>query len=59
MRLTLDELHENDAVFEIDGITFVIDKYVLKKRSPIKISFETRDGMSGYVVKQTGVPNLD
>jgi len=50
LRLTLDELKDNDEVFEINGITCVIDKYVLKKVSPISISFETRDGMSGFVV---------
>ena len=50
MRLTLDELKDHDEVFEIDGITCVIDKYVLKKLSPINIGFETKDGMSGFVV---------
>jgi len=50
LRLTLDELKDSDAVFEINGITCVIDKYVLKKVSPINIGFETKDGMSGFVV---------
>jgi Fe-S cluster assembly iron-binding protein IscA len=50
LRLTLDELKDNDEVFEINGITYVVDKYLLKKLSPINISFETREGMSGFVV---------
>jgi Fe-S cluster assembly iron-binding protein IscA len=50
LRLTLDELNNNDKVFEINGITYAIDKYVLKKVNPINISFETKEGMSGFVV---------
>ncbi|BBO70114.1 hypothetical protein DSCA_40440 [Desulfosarcina alkanivorans] len=50
MRLTLDESKDNDKVFEITGITCVIDKYLLKKIAPISIDFEIRDGMSGFVV---------
>lgn len=51
MRLTLDELKPNDEVFEMNGITYVIDKFVLKKQNPISVSFETREGSSGFVVK--------
>ena len=50
MRLTLDELKDHDEVFEIDGITLVIDRYVLKKVKPIDISFEIKEGASGFVV---------
>jgi Fe-S cluster assembly iron-binding protein IscA len=49
--LTLDESkNTHDEVFEINGITYVIDKYVHKKLSLINISFETKDGKSGFVV---------
>ena len=50
MRLTLDELKDNDEVLEIDGITLVIDRYVLKKVRPIDINFKTEEGASGFVV---------
>ena len=51
MLLTLDESkNTHDEVFEINGITYVIDKYVHKKLSLINISFETKDGKSGFVV---------
>ena len=51
LRLTLDELpNKNDEVFEINGITYVIDKYVHKNLKSININFETKDGKSGFVV---------
>jgi Fe-S cluster assembly iron-binding protein IscA len=50
LRLTLDELKDHDEVFEIDGITLVIDKYVLKKLRPIDINFEIKESASGFVV---------
>jgi Fe-S cluster assembly iron-binding protein IscA len=51
LRLTLDELpNKNDEVFEINGITYAIDKYVLKKVNSVNINFETKDGKSGFVV---------
>ena len=50
MRLTLDELKDHDEIFEIDGITCVIDRYVLKKVRPIDINFEIKEGASGFVV---------
>jgi Fe-S cluster assembly iron-binding protein IscA len=56
LRLTLDELQTNiDKVFEINGITYVIDKYVLKKLGPIAISYETKEGASGFVVRGTSL----
>jgi len=53
LRLTLDELQDktnNDETFEINGVTYVIDKYVHKKVGTININFETKEGMSGFVV---------
>jgi len=51
LRLTLDESQNNlDEVFEINGITYVIDKYVHKKLKSITIHFETKEGTSGIVV---------
>jgi Fe-S cluster assembly iron-binding protein IscA len=53
LRLTLDELQDknkNDEVFEINGVTYVIDKYTHKKVGTININFETKEGMSGFVV---------
>ena len=51
LRLTLDESQNNlDEVFEINGITYVIDKYVHKNLKSITIHFETKDRRSGFVV---------
>jgi len=51
LRLTLDESQNNhDEVLEINGITYVIDKYVHKKLKSVTIHFETKDGKSGFVV---------
>ena len=53
LRLTLDELpNKHDEVFEINGITYVIDKYVHKNLNSVAIHFETKDGKSGIVVSK-------
>ena len=47
---------ELDEVFEINGITYVIDKFVHKKLNSVNIQFETKDGRSGIVVSK-GLPD--
>jgi hypothetical protein len=49
LHIYIKELKYNDNVFEINGIFQVNDKYMLEKQSPINISFEFGEGMSGFV----------
>ncbi|SHL16368.1 MULTISPECIES: hypothetical protein [Desulfatibacillum] len=37
--MALDESRENDESYEVDGLTFVVDKAFLAQASPIKIDY--------------------
>jgi iron-sulfur cluster assembly protein len=37
--MALDELKENDAVYDIDGFSYVVDKEFLESAKPIKVDF--------------------
>lgn len=39
MAMALDESRETDAVYEIDGFKYVVDKAFLEKVKPIKVDF--------------------
>ncbi len=39
MAMALDESRETDAVYEIDGFKYVVDKTFLEKVKPIKVDF--------------------
>jgi len=37
--MALDELKESDAVYDIDGFSYVVDKEFLETAKPIKVDF--------------------
>ncbi|MBF0100283.1 MAG: IscA/HesB family protein [Desulfobacterales bacterium] len=38
--MALDEIKQNDAVYEISNISYIIDKAFLAKAEPIKVDFD-------------------
>jgi iron-sulfur cluster assembly protein len=46
--LALDEQQENDVTFSDQGITFAVDKSLLKIAKPIRIDFVESPGGSGF-----------
>jgi iron-sulfur cluster assembly protein len=37
--MALDELKEDDAVYDIDGFQYIVNKEFLEKAKPIKVDF--------------------
>ena len=37
--MALDELKENDAVYDIEGFTYLVNQDFLEKAKPIKVDF--------------------
>ena len=37
--MALDESNENDEVFDIDGFSYIVNKNLLEKATPIKVDF--------------------
>ena len=37
--MALDESNENDEVFDIDGFSYIVNKHLLEKATPIKVDF--------------------
>lgn len=52
--LTLSELKDNDEVFEIGGITFVVDENLIKEICPIKIDYKVRLTERGFAIRCSG-----
>jgi Fe-S cluster assembly iron-binding protein IscA len=48
--LVLDEPHENDEVFERQGITFLVTKDLYKKAEPIAIDFAGTGPGGGFKI---------
>ncbi|MEA2014753.1 MAG: hypothetical protein U9N38_05565 [Thermodesulfobacteriota bacterium] len=48
--MSLDEVKEEDKVFEEDGITFVIDGQLFEQAKPVNIDFITTDRGSGFSI---------
>jgi len=44
LALDVDEIKDTDAVFNIDGFQFTIDKDFLREAEPIMIDYNTRSG---------------
>ena len=50
MGLVLDEPLENDAVFEKQGITFLVNKELYEKAKPIEIDFAGTGAGGGFKI---------
>ncbi|GBF32484.1 hypothetical protein DCCM_0680 [Desulfocucumis palustris] len=48
--LTLDELNDNDEVFQIGGLTFVVEKGLMKKISPVKVDYKVKFSERGFAI---------
>ncbi|SPD75317.1 conserved hypothetical protein [uncultured Desulfobacterium sp.] len=46
MALGLDDKKENDSVFKVDGVQYLIDKRLLIQVQPISVDYET----NGFIV---------
>ena len=50
MALALDESKETDNVFEINGLTYVVDKSLEEQAKGIKVDYVDQWGRSGFMV---------
>jgi len=49
--LTLSELNDDeDEIFEIGGIIFVVDKNLMKRISPVKVDYKVKLTGRGFVI---------
>jgi len=46
--MALDEPQKSDMTFDDQGITFVIDKKLLKEAKPIRLDFVSAKGQTGF-----------
>jgi iron-sulfur cluster assembly protein len=50
LALALDESKDTDQVFDIDGITYVVDKGLDEQAQDIKVDYVNQWGRSGFMV---------
>lgn len=50
MALALDESKENDNVYDINGITYLVDKALAEQAKEIKVDFVDYFGRQGFSV---------
>lgn len=48
--MTLSELNDDDEIFEVGGIMFVVDKNLIKRISPVKIDYKVKLTERGFVI---------
>lgn len=48
--MALDEPNEGDEIFEKSGVTYMIDKILLKMTQPVQVDYITSDRGSGFSV---------
>lgn len=48
--MALDEPTENDTVFQLDGISYIIDKELFNQAKPIRVDFVTTGMESGFLI---------
>jgi Fe-S cluster assembly iron-binding protein IscA len=54
--MTLDEPHEDDATFQVKGLTFLVNKHLFEQVKPVKIDFiETLSG-EGFMISHSRFP---
>jgi Fe-S cluster assembly iron-binding protein IscA len=39
--MALDQPHDSDEIFEVDGFTYLVNRQVLKEMQPITVDFKT------------------
>jgi iron-sulfur cluster assembly protein len=50
LALALDESKDNDNVFDINGITYLIDKALAEQAKEVKVDYVDHMGRSGFSV---------
>jgi Fe-S cluster assembly iron-binding protein IscA len=50
MRLVLDEPKENDDKYEVDGLTYLIDKELSTQSGDVKVDFVDNGWQQGFVL---------
>jgi Fe-S cluster assembly iron-binding protein IscA len=50
LALALDESKQTDDVYDIDGITYLIDKALGEQTKEVKVDFVNYNGRSGFSV---------
>nr|WP_052515195.1 hypothetical protein [Dethiosulfatarculus sandiegensis] len=50
MRLVLDEPKDADEKYEVDGLTYLIDKDLMEKSGNVKVDFVDNGWQQGFVL---------
>jgi iron-sulfur cluster assembly accessory protein len=50
LRLVLDEAKENDLSYQIEGLTYLIDKELSAQSGAVKVDFVDNDGQQGFML---------
>lgn len=50
MRLVLDEPKDNDEKFEVDGLTYLIDKGLGEQSGTVKVDYVDNGWQAGFVL---------
>lgn len=48
--MTLSELNDDDEIFEVGGIIFVVDKNLIKRIRPVKIDYKVKLTERGFSI---------
>ena len=48
--MALDEPRDNDKVFEVNGLTYLVDTGLMEQVSPIKVDFMENDYQCGFAI---------
>lgn len=48
--MTLDEPHEDDETFRVEGLTFLINKQLFEEVKPVKIDFVETPAGEGFTI---------
>jgi Fe-S cluster assembly iron-binding protein IscA len=56
--MALDEPSEKDQVFELDGLTYLIDGSLIQQASPIKVDYMEDAQCAGFAIT-SGLANRD
>ena len=57
MGLVLDEPGEEDKVFNLDGLTYIVDKDLFERVKPIKVDYIQTPGGGGFSISSSLVQN--
>ena len=51
MALALDEPKDTDQTVELEGITYVVDKELVKQVEEVKVDFAERGWRAGFIIE--------